>query len=320
MLDDSSFSLSRVPVPPSSARPRSHRRAHVPPRLPGLGSSLLVSPRLPGEGLLDDIPFPQRRDTSPATVRRGKSAGLQPQCPEWLTPKPLARAVSGAGSDASDYGEAGEGSQAEMLRLRSENSQLLARIERQGRELEELRRGSRRGGAEGANESVDHLRERQLGDQLDEAHRDLGDKARELRKAHELIRTLQGDLQQQTQTAEQYRLELEQAEAQMRDAVLKQRTAEDERSVAEWRLRTAAPPARPAGRPQTGTKPPGKAWDDVDGNAASAAAADSRTPRVWRSGDLEEESVSSDSEDGNDGLRFAPPVVMPGQIWGRRET
>lgn len=220
-----------------------------------------------------------------------------------------------------------------MLRLRSENGQLLARIERQGRELEELRRRagapssaasgvpcSNGGGAEDSEESIDRLRERQLGDQLDETHRDLGEKVRELRKAHELIRALQADLRQQTQTAEQYRLELEQAEAQMRDSMLKQKAAEDERSLAEWRLRDAAPPARPAGRPQTGARPPGKAWDDGDSNIASAAPAASRMPRVWRSGDLEEESVSSCSEDGDDNLQLTPPVVTPGQIWGRREA
>lgn len=78
------------------------------------------------------------------------------------------------------------------------------------------------------------------GRQLDALHREAGDKGRELRKAQDTIATLRRELHQERDLVECYREQVEVLEQHLANALQKQRNAEDERTVAEWRLRTAA--------------------------------------------------------------------------------
>jgi len=77
------------------------------------------------------------------------------------------------------------------------------------------------------------------GRQLDAVHRESGQRGRELRRAQETARTLRAELKQEKSLVEQYQAQIDALEAELRSATARQKKAEEERAVADWRLRAA---------------------------------------------------------------------------------
>eukprot|EP00929_Paragymnodinium_shiwhaense_P056789 TRINITY_DN28436_c0_g1_i1.p1 TRINITY_DN28436_c0_g1~~TRINITY_DN28436_c0_g1_i1.p1 ORF type:complete len:470 (-),score=69.88 TRINITY_DN28436_c0_g1_i1:205-1614(-) len=75
--------------------------------------------------------------------------------------------------------------------------------------------------------------------QLDAMHKEAGVRSREQRRMQETVQTLRDELEQEKSLAEQYKEQMAAMEVQLQDAVQKQLKAEDERTLLEFRLRSA---------------------------------------------------------------------------------
>lgn len=250
MLDDLAFSVGKSKFPaamldnPSDGRP-------TPPR-----SASRPSPRPPGG----------RPGARPVMIGAPRQSSCQASIPF-----PSCDGGSSSVLDAE--------SEEDPVKLRRLNAELLARCNWQASELKDLRKKvdeangrspwqsqesprrpiatpaaprvseSKSQGAQTDEVSVDDRLDIQ-NQQLDAVHALVGEKVREIGRLREHIKTVEGQVKQQSVLAEQYRTELESVEAQMKNSTQKQHRAEDERSLAEWKLRSVTTP-RASGRAKT---------------------------------------------------------------------
>jgi len=118
-------------------------------------------------------------------------------------------------------------------------------------------------------------------DDLEDLHREMGEKARELRHAQESVRLLQRELQEQRLLAEQYRSQVEVLEEQLSGALMKRRRQAGE-ELADQIAAASGGRARPlsarGSRPPSATSPRG--FGGLPG-VTPASPSSPQVPRAW---------------------------------------
>mmetsp|Transcript_43940 Transcript_43940/g.103956 ORF Transcript_43940/g.103956 Transcript_43940/m.103956 type:complete len:350 (-) Transcript_43940:122-1171(-) len=258
MLEDLAFSVGRqgvlgdvkVVVPPA-ARPGKRR----PGLIKGSGQTVLSPLGSSGECQLQE---PSMKE-SYLSKARPRSLGLQDSLSGWQAPEPrMAEALDGT-------------SDAEVARLHAMIAELSAQCHRQAKELLDHRSQATTSGSDVCRHE-EELRQRATSstsparappsathaevqtdetelmsiyrEQLDAMHKEVAMKGRELRKVQETVHTLRAELNQQKRLADQYKDQVDTLEAQLVGATQAQQRAEDEKAMAQWRLRTAEGAAR----------------------------------------------------------------------------
>jgi len=288
MFEDLAFSMSSKPLPaeiatlvktPSGSQPPVVGKRR--PRPPNLSRS---NPCPPAPNTPRPPVPPQPQAGMAASTLRPLSVGELGTggADEWRQPALL----GGLGAAAV----AAAGAEADAARLRSIVLDLQARCERQAQELMELKHPGKSDlfAGEGSLELRRRLKEpaltrtvrslpprehpssrqegtstetigcqtdeRVFAEQLDAVHREAAQRGKEIRRLQETVRTLRDELKQEKTLADQYRMQVELLEEQLRGAMQKQQEAEGERALAEWRARDAEG-AGPGGRASRASTP-----------------------------------------------------------------